>query len=126
MLSIAVAFAALVPTLFAEEEAAAAPANPELEEELKYIEELVNNGFPDFAEPLSEAAKKRWPEAEARLFAIDVRALISFGKFDEAEKKIAALPDRTGTKYWAARLEVANNLHRRGQREECMKIYDVM
>ena len=124
MLSIAVAFAALVPSLLAEEEAAAAQANPELEEELKYIEELVNNGFPDFAEPLSEAAKKRWPEAEARLFAIDVRALISFGKFDEAEKKIAALPDRTGTKYWAARLEVANNLHRRGQREECMKIYD--
>ena len=124
MLSIAVAFAALVPSLFAEEEAAATQANPELEEELKYIEELVNNGFPDFAEPLSEAAKKRWPEAEARLFAIDVRALISFGKFDEAEKKIAALPDRTGTKYWAARLEVANNLHRRGQRDECMKIYD--
>ena len=63
MLSIAVAFAALVPSLFAEEEAAATQANPELEEELKYIEELVNNGFPDFAEPLSEAAKNLTPVA---------------------------------------------------------------
>mgnify|MGYP001772189337 CR=1 FL=1 len=114
----------MAASLFAEGEGAAAPENPELENELKYIEELVNNGYADFAEPLSEAAKKRWPETEARLFAIDVRALLSYGRFAEAEKKIAALPDRSGTKYWAARLEMANNLYVRGQREECMKIYD--
>ena len=123
-LSILSALAVMAASLFAEGEGAAAPENSELENELKYIEELVNNGYADFAEPLSEAAKKRWPEAEARLFAIDVRALLSYGKFAEAEKKIAALPDRTGTKYWAARLEMANNLYARGQREECMKIYD--
>ena len=40
--------------------------------------------------------------------------MLSLGKFDEAEKKIAALPDRNGPKYWAARLEVANNLFFRG------------
>ena len=64
-LSILSALAVMAASLFAEGEGAAAPENSELENELKYIEELVNNGYADFAEPLSEAAKKRWPEAEA-------------------------------------------------------------
>ena len=121
------AFAAL--PLCAEEAAAEAAAeapkeNPELEAEVAYVEALVNFGYPDLAAPVIEATKKRWPESEARFFAIEVRSLLSLGKFDEAEKKVAALPDRKSTKYWAARLEVANNYFGRGQKAECMKIYD--
>ena len=105
--------------------AAAAPQeNPELEAEMSYVEALVNNGYPDIAGPLVEATKRKWPETEARLFAIEVRGLLALGKFDEAEKKIAALPDRKSTKYWAARLEMANNYFGRGQKPECMKIYN--
>ena len=113
--------------LRAEEAAEAAEApkeNPELEAEMAYVEALVNYGYPDLAGPVIEATKKRWPESEARFFAIEVRSMLSLGQFDAAEKKIAALPDRKSTKYWAARLEVANNYFGRGQKAECMKIYE--
>ena len=106
--------------------AAAAPDKnpPELDAEIEYVEALVNNGYPDFAAPVIEAAKKKWPQSEATFFAIEVRGLLALGKFEDAEKKIASLPDRKSSKYWAARLEVANNHFGRGQKDECMKIYN--
>ena len=108
-----------------EEAAAEVPQeNPELEAEIAYVEALVNYGFPDLAGPVIEATKKKWPEAEVRFFAIEIRGMLALGQFEAAEKKIAALPDRKSTKYWAARLEVANNYFGRGQKAECMKIYD--
>ena len=118
--------AILASPSFAEEAASAEPSkeNPELEAEMSYVEALVNYGYPDIAGPVIEATKKRWPESEVRFFAIEIRGLLALGKFDEAEKKIAGLPDRKSTKYWAARLEVANNYFGRGQKAECMKIYD--
>ena len=112
---------------FAAEEAAEAAApkeNPELEAEIAYVEALVNFGYPDIATPVIEATKKKWPESEVRFFAIEIRGMLAMGQFEAAEKKIAALPDRKGTKYWAARLEMANNYFGRGQKAECMKIYD--
>ena len=107
----------------AEAAAEAPKENPELEAEINYVEALVNYGYPDIAAPVIEETKKKWPESEVRFFAIEIRGLLALGKFDEAEKKIAALPDRKSSKYWAARLEVANNYYGRGQKEECMKIY---
>ena len=98
--------------------------NQALEGEISYVEALIDAGYPDFAEPVIAATKKKWPESEARFFAIEIRGLLSLGRFEDAEKKIAALPDRKGTKYWAARLEVANNYFGRGQMADCMKIYD--
>ena len=116
----------------AADDPAAAPAaeapveetDPALEFEIRYVEALIEYGYPDFAEPVIEATKKKWPEAETKFFAIEIRGMLSLGKFEEAEKKIAALPDRNGPKYWAARLEVANNLFFRGKKAECSKIYD--
>ena len=96
----------------------------EMEGEIAYVEALISYGYPDLAEPVMAATKKRWPQSEAGFFAIEVRGLLSMNKFDEAEKLIASLPDRKGSKYWAARLEVANNYFGRNQKEECMKIYD--
>ena len=115
---------------FAQEGAPAeAPAevpqeNPELEAEIAYVEALVDYGFPDLAGPVIEQTKKKWPESEARFFAIEIRGILALGQFDVAEKKIAALPDRKSAKYWAARLEMANSYFGRGKKEECMKIYD--
>ena len=113
----------------AEAPAAEAPAEePKIDEalefEIAFVEQLINWGYPDIAEPVIAATKAKWPESEARFFAIEVRGMLSLGKFEEAEKKIAALPDRKGSKYWAARLEVANNYFGRNQKDECMKIYD--
>lgn len=119
MLSSALAFAAEEAA-----EAAAPKENPELEAEIAYVEALVNFGYPDIATPVIEATKKKWPESEVRFFAIEIRGMLAMGQFEAAEKKIAALPDRKGTKYWAARLEMANNYFGRGQKVECMKIYD--
>ena len=118
------ALAGLAASRVVAQEAAATDENKELESEISYVEALVNYGYPDFAAPVIEATKKRWPEADVRFFAIEIRGLLSLGKFEEAEKRIAALPDRKSTKYWAARLEVANNYFGRGQKVECMKIYD--
>ena len=113
------------PAAEAEEAAAGVPQeDPALEAEISYVEALVDNAYPDLAGPVIEATKRRWPESEARFFAIEVRGLLSLGRFEDAEKRIASLPDRTSAKYWAARLEVANSHFSRGQKESCMKIYE--
>jgi len=108
----------------AESTAEAPKEDAALEAEIAYVEALVNNGFPDFATPVIEATKKKWPDSEARFFALEIRGMLALGQFEAAEKKIAALPDRKSVKFWAARLEVANNYSGRGQKAECMKIYD--
>ena len=95
-----------------------------LEFEISYAEALIDAAFPDIAEKVIAETKAKWPESEARFFAIEIRGMLSLNKFDEAEKKIAALPDRKSTKYWAARLEIANNYFGRGKKKECMAIYE--
>ena len=120
--------AALVASPVFAQEGAQAPdqpaEDPELEGEIAFVEALVDHAYPDLAGPVIEATKKKWPQSEARFFAIEIRSMLSLGQFAEAEKKIAALPDRKSTKYWAARLEVALSYFGRGQKPECMKIYD--
>lgn len=110
------------------QEAEAAPAANEadkaLDAEISYVEALIENGLPDFAEPVIEETKKKWPESETAFFALEIRGMLMLGKTEEAEKKIAALPDRKSSKYWAARLEVANNHFGHNRREECKKIYE--
>ncbi len=112
------------PPVTAEAAADENKIDPALKAEIAYVEALVDCGFPDFAAPVIEATKKKWPEADALFFAIEIRGMLSLGQFEEAEKKIAALPDRNGSKYWAARLEVANNFFGRGKKKECSAIYD--
>ena len=122
--------AVVVPSVRAEEAAPAAAAEADeakvdeaLQAEIRYVERLIDCGFSDFAEPVIAATKKKWPESEAQFFAIEIRGMLTLGKFEEAEAKIAALPDRNGGKYWAARLEVANNYFARGKKKECAEIY---
>ena len=119
---------AAAPLVRAEEEesggeAEAAKLDPALENEIKFVEALIDNAYPDIAAPVIEATKKKWPESEVRFFALEVRGLLALGQFDAAEKKIATLPDRKSLKYWAARLEVAVSYFSRGKKEECMQIY---
>ena len=113
----------------AETPAAEAPAEePKIDEalefEIAFVEQLIGWGYPDIAEPVIAETKAKWPESEARFFAIEIRGMLSLGKFEDAEKKMASLPDRKSAKYWAARLEVANNYFGRNQKDECIKIYD--
>ena len=108
----------------ATEESAEPERNVELEFEIAYVTALVDSGYPDFAEPVIKATVAKWPESEVQFFAIDVERLLTLGKFDEAEKLIASLPDRKSAKYWAARLKLANFLFSRKKKDECTKIYE--
>ena len=124
---IAVLSAALcAASAFAQDagEEAQVKVDPALAGEIAYVEALIDAGLPDFAEPVIAETKKKWPESEAAFFAIEIRGMLLLGKFDEANAKIASLPDRKSAKYWAARLEVANNFFSRGQREKCTGIYE--
>lgn len=98
--------------------------DPALKEAIAYVEALVNYGLPDFAETVIAETKKKWPESEALFFAIEVRSMLLLGKSAEVDKMISALPDRKSSKYWAARLEVANDHYNRSRNEECLKIYN--
>jgi len=122
--SLAIATSAFVGGgAFAEGEAQTS-SEKEMDQEIQYVEALINNGYPDFADPVIEATKKRWPESAVKFFALEVRQLLSLGKFDEAEAKVAALPDRKSAKYWGARIEIANNYFARNKKKECQAIYD--
>lgn len=98
--------------------------DPKLKEEIAYVEALVNYGFSSFAEIVIEDTKKKWPESEALFFAIEIRNLLLLGKSEEVDKLIASLPDRKSSKYWAARLEVANDHYNRSRNEQCLKEYE--
>ena len=65
-----------------------------LKEEIAYVEALTVFGFPDFAAEVIADTKKKWPESEAIFFALEIRGMLLLGQGAEAEKKIAALPDR--------------------------------
>ncbi len=100
-----------------------ASSDEEMQNEISYVEALLEARLPSFAEDVIEATKKKWPESETALFALEIRGLLSQLKYDEAEAMIAALPTRDGSKYWAARIEVANHLFRQGKKKDAEQIY---
>ncbi len=101
-----------------------AQVDPELEQEIAYVGALIDAGYADLASPVIAEAKKHWPDADAGFFAMEIRSLLLLNKFEEAEKKLGSLPDRNGTKYWAARLEFAKRYNFVNKKDECKKIYD--
>lgn len=113
----------------AEAPAAEPPVDEALQFEVRFAEALVDNALPDYAQTVITAAKTKWtgPEADTQFFAIEIRAMLSLGDFAGAQKKIEALPDRKSPKFWAAKLEVANNLFAQGTKDgkkECTDIYN--
>lgn len=109
-----------------ESDEAAAVGSEEalIDAEVSYVQALIDAQLPDFAEPVIAEVKKKWPAAEAKLFAAEISGLLALNKFDEAERRIASLPDRNSSKYWAARLTEANYFAALRRTDECMKIYD--
>lgn len=102
----------------------AVQVDPAMIEEIKFIKALVDGGYSDLAEGVIATTKKKWPESEAELFAIEIRGLLLLAKFDEAEKKIAALPDRKSAKFWAARVELGSFYFLKGRKDDGKKVYD--
>ena len=108
-----------------EPEAAAAPAAEDsaIKEELKYISALVDANMPDFAEPVIDAAKKKWPQVAPKLKVLELQGALRLGKFDEVQKVVNAMKTKNG-EYWALRLSMADAYYARGMMNDCRKIYE--
>ncbi len=126
----AVAFAcSCLPSVVAGEEASGqavqSAVDPELREDLAYIQALVEANMPDIAAPVIEAAKKKWPNAGPKLKVLELQGDLRLGKFDVVQRELDALKDEKerGVEYWALRLSMADVYYARGMMPECGKIY---
>ena len=101
----------VVLTLFwyvSSAKAQGADMDPELENEIRYIKMLQDDlRMPDIAEVVTEAAKKRWPEAGPRLKVLEIKGRLSKGDFPGVQKIIDATP-KNSPEYWALTLAKAD------------------
>ena len=118
----AFACAALVGARAADE--AADPDAAAAKEELRYINALVEAGLPDFAEPVIDAAKKKWPHIGPKLKVLELQGDLRLGKFENVQKAIDGIKDKKGGEYWALRLAMADAYYARNMLAECRKIYN--
>ncbi len=95
-----------------------------LKGEVAFVEALIDASFPDLAQIVIAETKKAYPESAPTFFALEVRGMLQLGKYAEAEKKIASLPNRDSAEYWAARVEMALSLYSRGQKAEGEAIFE--
>ena len=121
----ALALAPFVRARGADEPAQNAPAaseDLEAKQELAYIDALVEANMPDLAEPVIEAAKKRWPSMGPKFKVRELQGSLRLGKFDEVKKVIGAMKAKDA-EYWALNLSLADAYYARGMMPECRKIY---
>ena len=128
------AFAACVclpcATLRAADAPAAAPKAPaisaaekaKMDEEVKYINALVEANLPDFAAPVIQAAKTKWPDLGPRLEVVELQGELRLGHFDKVQAVVDKKP-KGSSSYWALRLAMADAYYARGDMANCSKIY---
>lgn len=105
----------------------AAPSKAEdaaMKEELKYIGALVDANMPDLAEPVIDAAKKKWPQLGPKLKVLEIQGDLRLGRFAEVQKVVDGMKDKKGGEYWALRLSMADAYYARSEMKECRKIYE--
>ena len=106
----------------------AAFASPESDEELKYIDALQRMRMPDIAEEVIAEARKRFPAAEFPEFVLqlkvrEIQGLLSQGKFEDVQKVIDAMPDKSSAEYWALYLSMADAYYNFSRYAEADKRY---
>ena len=94
-----------------------------MNEELRFIEALVTANMPDLAEPVIDAAKKKWPKLGPKLKVLELQGDLRLGKFADVQKVINGIKDKKSSEYWALNLSMADAYYARGQLPECRKIY---
>ena len=102
---------------------AAGAVDPELNEELRYIDVLQQVRMPDIAEEVIAEAKKRFPEAAAELKVRETQGLLWQGKFEAVKKAVDGIPDKTGAEYWALKLALADAYYTYGKYGDADKLY---
>ena len=129
----AVAFAcSCLPVAAADDEASgqaqSAAMDPDLKEELDFVKALVENGLSSLATPVIEAAKKRWPDAAAKLKVYEMQSFLMSRQYGVVLKEIEALKGQKGkeSEYWALRLSLADAyyFYEKDKLSESKKIYD--
>jgi TolA-binding protein len=102
--------------------AVSAAEKAKMDEEVKYINALVEANLPDFAAPVIEAAKKKWPDLGPRLEVVELQGELRLGHFDKVQAVIDKKP-KGSSSYWALRLAMADAYYSRGDMPSCSKIY---
>jgi len=121
----ALAVGILVPLapLRAADAAAAKADEAAMNEELAYINALVNANMPDIATTVIEAAKKKWPALGPRLKVSEMQGELRMGRFEKVQKEIDALKEKKGPEYWALKLAMADAYYARDKIKECRALY---
>ncbi len=98
--------------------------DPLMEEELSYAQALIEF-YPDYADPVIQAARKRWADAGPRLTALEMRGKLRLGKFDEVKAALAKVDRKTKPgEYWAMNLSLGDAYYSQGDMKSCAAIYD--
>ncbi len=121
--ALALPLSAAVVLLFPAMTLADAASEAALEQEIKYINALSEQGFVDFAPAAIAAAQRKWPDAKGVLEAVTIRAELNAGKQDEVAKKIAARPDQNSLDTWLLKLELASSYARFAKYNEADALY---
>ena len=100
--------------------------DPLMEEELSYVQALIDY-YPDYADSVIQAARKRWADAGPRLTALEMRGKLRLGKFDEVKAALANGDKKAKPgEYWAMNLSLGDAYYAQGDMKSCAKIYDAL
>jgi len=119
----AVAACLFTPSATRAAEAAASADEAAMNEEVAYIDALVEANLPDFAAPVIAAAKKKWPVLGPRLRVKELQGELRLGHFDVVQKEVDKIKDKKSPEYWALRLSMGDAYYARGDMANCSKIY---
>lgn len=110
--------------LMAADQPASKVADPAMDEEVAYINALVQANMPDIATTVIEAAKKKWPVLGPRLKVSEMQGELRMGRFEKVQKEIDALKEKKGPEYWALKLAMADAYYARDKVKECRALYN--
>lgn len=92
------------------------------EDNLQFANELVEMGFPDYADKVINELLRTDPSLKERAKSVQVQILIALKKYAEAEAIMESLP-KGNPKADAVRLAIANSYYRVGENEKAREIY---
>lgn len=96
-----------------------------LQREQLYIQMLQEDlQMPDFAALVIADLKRAYPDAAAMLKVLELRGLLSQGKFDEVKVVISRQPDPDGVEAWAMKLAMADAYYAFGRNDEAFGLYE--
>lgn len=94
-----------------------------VDEELKFADELVKAGLPDYAQIILDRFKDD-PSVEVRKRRLEIDAFGARGKFSEAEALIAKMPSTHVEEIWGMKLALADWYYAWGKYAQASALYE--